>query len=176
MAECCGEGGREDHFHKEICYPTIACTRRGYRRSKSTTRQVTPYPTTHPKPRPTLRAEVALPPPPCIFSLALFLDHTILFKKQQSTPAANRRASARSGTRPSNRSRTAVLSRFVSITYTRVLLSGTKAQIRAEVERCMAIGKQYPGFFLAVDNHIPSNTPVDNVLHYNDVHLELSRR
>lgn len=65
---------------------------------------------------------------------------------------------------------------FIGNADTRILLFGTKAQIRAEVERCMAIGKQYPGFFLAVGNHIPSNTPVENVLYYNDVYVELSKR
>jgi len=59
---------------------------------------------------------------------------------------------------------------------TRVLLSGSRHQIRAEVERCMAIGKPCPGFFLAVGNHIPANTPVDNCLYYNEVYEELSRR
>ena len=44
---------------------------------------------------------------------------------------------------------------------TRILLSGTKAEIRAEVERCMALGRGCPGFFMAVGNHIPANTPVD---------------
>ncbi|HOF19184.1 MAG TPA: uroporphyrinogen decarboxylase family protein [Phycisphaerae bacterium] len=59
---------------------------------------------------------------------------------------------------------------------TRVLLTGTRAQIRAEVERCMNIGKCCPGFFLAVGNHIPANTPVENALYYDEVYRELSRR
>ena len=65
---------------------------------------------------------------------------------------------------------------FVGNADTRVLLSGTKEQIRAEVERCMAIGKHCPGFFMAVGNHIPPNTPVENALYYNEVYEELSRR
>jgi uroporphyrinogen-III decarboxylase len=65
---------------------------------------------------------------------------------------------------------------FIGNADTRILLRNNKAEIRAEVERCMAIGKQYPGFFLAVGNHIPSNTPVDAVLYYNDVYQALSRR
>jgi uroporphyrinogen-III decarboxylase len=56
------------------------------------------------------------------------------------------------------------------------LLSGTRAQIRAEVERCMAVGKPCPGFFMAVGNHIPPNTPVENALYYNEVYEQLSRR
>jgi hypothetical protein len=59
---------------------------------------------------------------------------------------------------------------------TRVLLLGGKEDIRAEVERCMALGKPCPGYFLSVGNHIPANTPVENALYYNQVYLELSRR
>lgn len=59
---------------------------------------------------------------------------------------------------------------------TRALLMGTKEAIRAEVERCMSIGRDCPGFFLAVGNHIPANTPVENCLYYNEVYQELSRR
>lgn len=59
---------------------------------------------------------------------------------------------------------------------TRVLLSGDKAEIRAEVERCMNIGKKCPGFFMAVGNHIPPNTPVESALYYNEVYEEMSRR
>lgn len=65
---------------------------------------------------------------------------------------------------------------FVGNADTRILLSGTKAQIRAEVERCMAIGKGCPGFFMAVGNHIPANTPVENALYYNEVYEALSVR
>ena len=65
---------------------------------------------------------------------------------------------------------------FIGNADTRILLSGTQAEIRAEVERCMAIGKSCPGFFLAVGNHIPSNTPVESVLYYAQVYEELSRR
>jgi len=65
---------------------------------------------------------------------------------------------------------------FVGNADTRVLLSGGKAEIFAEVKRCMDIGRRCPGFILAVGNHIPANTPVDNALYYNDAYLELSRR
>lgn len=65
---------------------------------------------------------------------------------------------------------------FIGNADTRILLSGTRAEIRAEVERCMSIGKPYPGFFMAVGNHIPANTPPDNVLYYMDVYNELSKR
>src|SRR5512136_1306606 len=59
---------------------------------------------------------------------------------------------------------------------TRILLSGTQAKIRAEVERCMALGRDCPGFFMAVGNHIPPNTPVENALTYNQVYEELCWR
>ena len=59
---------------------------------------------------------------------------------------------------------------------TRILLTGTKGKIRAEVERCMARGRNCPGYFMAVGNHIPANTPVENALYYNQVYEELSRR
>ena len=65
---------------------------------------------------------------------------------------------------------------FIGNADTRILLSGSKMQIRAEVERCMAIGKKCPGFFMAVGNHIPPNTPVANALYYNQCYEELSKR
>ena len=65
---------------------------------------------------------------------------------------------------------------FIGNADTRILLFGSKAHIRAEVERCMAIGKPYPGFFMAVGNHIPPNTPVENALYYHEVYKELSNR
>jgi hypothetical protein len=65
---------------------------------------------------------------------------------------------------------------FIGNADTRILLSGSKEEIYAEVKRCMDIGKQYPGFFMAVGNHIPANTPIDNALYYNEVYEKLSRR
>ncbi|MHB0997855.1 MAG: uroporphyrinogen decarboxylase family protein [Armatimonadota bacterium] len=65
---------------------------------------------------------------------------------------------------------------FVGNADTRILLFGSREDIRAEVKRCMDIGKSCPGFFMAVGNHIPSNTPVENALYYNEVYEELSRR
>ena len=59
---------------------------------------------------------------------------------------------------------------------TRILLYGSKDDIRAEVERCMTLGRNCPGYFLAVGNHIPPNTPVENALYYNEVYEELCRR
>ena len=65
---------------------------------------------------------------------------------------------------------------FIGNADTRILLGGTKEEIRAEVQRCMDIGKKCPGFFMAVGNHIPPNTPVDNALYYNEIYEKLSRR
>jgi uroporphyrinogen-III decarboxylase len=56
------------------------------------------------------------------------------------------------------------------------LLTGTQEQIRAEVERCMRLGRNCPGFFMAVGNHIPPNTPVENALYYNQVYEALCWR
>jgi hypothetical protein len=65
---------------------------------------------------------------------------------------------------------------FIGNADTRILLNGSKADIRAEVERCMTIGRDCPGFFMAVGNHIPANTPVENALYYNECYEELMRR
>ena len=65
---------------------------------------------------------------------------------------------------------------FIGNADTRILLSGDHDAIRNEVERCMNIGRQYPGFFMAVGNHIPANTPVDSALFYNEIYEELSQR
>ena len=59
---------------------------------------------------------------------------------------------------------------------TRILLGGTKAEIRAEVERCLDLGRNCPGYFLAVGNHIPPNTPVESCLYYQQVYEELGHR
>ncbi|HBE02362.1 MAG TPA: hypothetical protein DC049_07780 [Spirochaetia bacterium] len=58
----------------------------------------------------------------------------------------------------------------------RILLSGTKDDIKNEVKRCMNIGKKYPGFIMAVGNHIPPNTPVDNALFYNEMYEKMCIR
>ncbi len=65
---------------------------------------------------------------------------------------------------------------FVGNADTRILLNGTKDDIYNEVKRCMDIGKKYPGFIMAVGNHIPANTPLDNALWYNECYEKLSKR
>ena len=59
---------------------------------------------------------------------------------------------------------------------TRILLMGTREEIRAEVARSMTIGRACPGFFMGVTNMIPHNTPVDNAIYYNEVYEKLCRR
>ncbi len=65
---------------------------------------------------------------------------------------------------------------FVGNADTRVLLNGSKEEIRAEVKRCMDIGKAYPGFIFCTGNHIPQNTPVENALIYQEAYLEMRKR
>lgn len=65
---------------------------------------------------------------------------------------------------------------FVGNADTRILLSGTREEIAAEVKRCMDIGKNCPGFIMAVGNHIPANTPVENALWYNECYERMSKR
>ena len=65
---------------------------------------------------------------------------------------------------------------FVGNVDTGVLLMGDKNDIEAEVRRCMDIGMKYPGFFLAVGNHIPANTPIDNALYYDEIYRKLAKR
>jgi uroporphyrinogen-III decarboxylase len=59
---------------------------------------------------------------------------------------------------------------------TRILLTGTQEHIRADVERCINLGRDCPGFFLAMGNHIPPNTPVESALYYNEICEQLSQR
>jgi len=58
----------------------------------------------------------------------------------------------------------------------RPLTFGTKADVRAEVERCMRLGRDCPGYFMCINGHMPPNIPVENALYYYDVYTELSRR
>lgn len=65
---------------------------------------------------------------------------------------------------------------FMGNADTRILLSGSKEDIYNEVKRCMDIGKNCPGFFMAVGNHIPDNTPIENALYYNECFEKLRKR
>ncbi len=59
---------------------------------------------------------------------------------------------------------------------TRVLLRGKREEIYNEVKRCMDLGKECPGYFISVSNMIPSNTPVESALYYNEVYEALCKR
>ena len=59
---------------------------------------------------------------------------------------------------------------------TRLLLSGSREDIEAEVRRCIGLGKNCPGYCMAVGNHIPSNTPPENAVYYNEIYEKLSKR
>ncbi|MBC8543125.1 uroporphyrinogen decarboxylase family protein [Bianquea renquensis] len=65
---------------------------------------------------------------------------------------------------------------FIGNADTRILLEGDKDAIYREVKRCMDIGKKYPGFIMAVGNHIPANTPVDSCLYYDEYCKILGKR
>ncbi len=65
---------------------------------------------------------------------------------------------------------------FIGNADTRILLTGTREAIEAEVKRCMDIGKSCPGFIMAVGNHIPANTPVENCLIYEEAYRKYCRR
>mgnify|MGYP000388108196 FL=1 len=65
---------------------------------------------------------------------------------------------------------------FIGNADTRILLSGSREEIYSEVKRCMDIGKACPGFIMAVGNHIPPNTPVENCLYYNEIFEKLRNR
>lgn len=59
---------------------------------------------------------------------------------------------------------------------TNALLLGGKEEIEAEVKRCMDTAKNCPGYIMAVGNHIPANTPVENALYYDEIYRKLARR
>lgn len=58
----------------------------------------------------------------------------------------------------------------------RTLIFGTEMEIRAEVKRCMELGRGCPGYFIAVGNHIPPGVPIKNVELYFDLVRELGAR
>jgi len=58
----------------------------------------------------------------------------------------------------------------------RILTFGTTEQIFREVRRCTNIGRNCPGYFFAVGNHIPHNVPLKNTLYYLDLIKKLGRR
>ena len=58
----------------------------------------------------------------------------------------------------------------------RVLMSGTRDDVWAEVERCANLGRDCPGYFFAVGNHIPWNIPIENIEVYAEAIKVLGKR
>lgn len=58
----------------------------------------------------------------------------------------------------------------------RVLTFGTKEDVYKEVKRCMDLGRNCPGYFFAVGNHIPPNIPIENAEACMDAYWEMRKR
>ena len=58
----------------------------------------------------------------------------------------------------------------------RILTFGSREDIDREVARCMDAGRDCPGFFFAVGNHIPPNVPIDNADACIAAYLRMRRR
>lgn len=65
---------------------------------------------------------------------------------------------------------------FVGNADCKILTFGTKEEIRKEVERCVNIGRDCPGFIMAAGNHIPVNVPIENAIYYNQCFQEMAYR
>ncbi len=58
----------------------------------------------------------------------------------------------------------------------RILTFGTKEQVYDEVKRCMDLGRDCPGYFFAVGNHIPPNIPIENAEACMKAYWEMRKR
>ena len=58
----------------------------------------------------------------------------------------------------------------------RILQCGTPEQIRAEVKRCADLGRNCPGYFFAVGNHIPYTVPIPSIECYLEAIQEYGKR
>jgi hypothetical protein len=58
----------------------------------------------------------------------------------------------------------------------RILQFGTAEAIRADVKRCADLGRECPGFFFAVGNHIPYTVPIPSVECYLEAIQDYGRR
>jgi len=58
----------------------------------------------------------------------------------------------------------------------RILTFGTKEQVYDEVKRCMDLGRDCPGYFFAVGNHMPPNIPIENAEACMDAYWEMRKR
>jgi len=59
---------------------------------------------------------------------------------------------------------------------TRILTFGSKEQVWDEVRRCIDAGRDCPGYFFAIGNHIPHNVPVENAVECFRAYWALRRR
>jgi uroporphyrinogen-III decarboxylase len=59
---------------------------------------------------------------------------------------------------------------------TRILTFGDADKIRAEVKRCADLGRDCPGYFFAVGNHIPYNVPVASIECYLEAIHKMGKR
>jgi hypothetical protein len=58
----------------------------------------------------------------------------------------------------------------------RILTFGTKEDVYKEVKRCMDLGRNCPGYFFAVGNHIPPNIPIENAEACMNAYFEMRKR
>ena len=58
----------------------------------------------------------------------------------------------------------------------RVLQFGGKEEIKKEVERCITLGRDCPGYFFCATNHLPNGIPIENIEYYFEVFNELRHR
>ena len=58
----------------------------------------------------------------------------------------------------------------------RILQFGSAEEIRAEVKRCADLGRNCPGYFFAVGNHIPYTVPIPSIDCYLEACREYGRR
>jgi hypothetical protein len=59
---------------------------------------------------------------------------------------------------------------------TRIITEGNKEDIRREVQRCVDIGKDSPGYFIKASGELPHNIPVENMDWYFEYCRSLGRR
>ncbi|MGB9594813.1 MAG: uroporphyrinogen decarboxylase family protein [Candidatus Poribacteria bacterium] len=58
----------------------------------------------------------------------------------------------------------------------RILTFGTKEDVYNEVKRCIDLGRNCPGYFFAVGNHIPPNVPIENAEACMSAYFEMRKR
>jgi hypothetical protein len=58
----------------------------------------------------------------------------------------------------------------------RILTFGTKEDVYKEVKRCMDLGRNCPGYFFAVGNHMPPNIPIENAEACMETYWEMRKR